>query len=257
PGMYMFQLFCLSDYSKDQHGYFMFTDFFCYIPSRNPKEVQYLIDWYFNMELTMQYNSSVGGWTGLSNKDGKISENIYKNKFSAHFVVAEIFCMRVKILCSSQIHDVYLHIEPNVSLQTVEDNVLTLECSTLDFYPKHIRLTWFSNGQEVTEGVTFSDVLPNGDWTYQAHTYLTLTPGKQDHISCMVQHASLKEPKIYNYESSKNQTENYIIGGVCALLLGAVFLCGGLIHYKLRRRSFAIKSGRHTVETLAPDYQGN
>uniref|UniRef100_A0A8C7WZ64 Immunoglobulin C1-set domain-containing protein n=1 Tax=Oryzias sinensis TaxID=183150 RepID=A0A8C7WZ64_9TELE len=95
------------------------------------------------------------------------------------------------------------------------------------------------NGQEVTEGVTFSDVLPNGDWTYQAHTYLTLTPGKQDHISCMVQHASLKEPRIYNWEPSMNQTDrHYIIGGVCALLLGAVFLCVGLIHYKQKWNTF-------------------
>uniref|UniRef100_A0A3P9MQ15 Ig-like domain-containing protein n=1 Tax=Oryzias latipes TaxID=8090 RepID=A0A3P9MQ15_ORYLA len=200
----------------------------------------YLIDWYFNMELTMQYNSSVGGWTGFT-PAGLITAA----KFNAdkHDVVQRI--LERELVCQRSVEMVYngteeAKVEPNVSLQTVEDNDPTLECSALDFYPKHIRLTWLSNGQEVTEGVTFSDVLPNGDWTYQAHTYLTLTPGKQDHISCMVQHASLKEPKIYNWESSKNHTENYIIGGVCALLLGAVFLCGGLIHYKLRRRSFAI-----------------
>uniref|UniRef100_A0A3P9MPK1 Ig-like domain-containing protein n=1 Tax=Oryzias latipes TaxID=8090 RepID=A0A3P9MPK1_ORYLA len=196
----------VADYSKDQHGYFMFSDFFCYIPSRNPKEVQYLIDWYFNMELTMQYNSSVGGWTGFT-PAGLITAA----KFNAdkHDVVQRI--LERELVCQRSVEMVYNGTEE----AKVEPN-------------------------EVTEGVTFSDVLPNGDWTYQAHTYLTLTPGKQDHISCMVQHASLKEPKIYNWESSKNHTENYIIGGVCALLLGAVFLCGGLIHYKLRRRSFAI-----------------
>uniref|UniRef100_A0A3B3B4S6 Ig-like domain-containing protein n=1 Tax=Oryzias melastigma TaxID=30732 RepID=A0A3B3B4S6_ORYME len=116
-----------------------------------------------------------------------------------------------------------------------------LECSALDFYPKDIRLTWFSNGQEVTEGVTFSEVLPNGDWTYQAHTYLTLTPGQQNHISCMVEHASLKETNIYNWEPSMNRTDlNYIIVGVCALLLGAVFLCGGVIYDKRKRRSLTL-----------------
>ncbi|XP_020559086.1 rano class II histocompatibility antigen, A beta chain isoform X4 [Oryzias latipes] len=228
----------VADYSKDQHGYFMFSDFFCYIPSRNPKEVQYLIDWYFNMELTMQYNSSVGGWTGFTPAGLITAAKFNADKYD---VVQRI--LERELVCQRSVEMVYngteeAKVEPNVSLQTVEDNDSTLECSALDFYPKHIRLTWFSNGQEVTEGVTFSDVLPNGDWTYQAHTYLTLTPGKQDHISCMVQHTSLKEPKIYNWESSKNHTENYIIGGVCALLLGAVFLCGGLIHYKLRRRSF-------------------
>uniref|UniRef100_A0A3P9IBN0 Rano class II histocompatibility antigen, A beta chain n=1 Tax=Oryzias latipes TaxID=8090 RepID=A0A3P9IBN0_ORYLA len=228
-------------YSKDQHGYFMFSDFLCYIPSRNPKEVQYLIDWYFNMELTMQYNSSVGGWTGFT-PAGLITAA----KFNAdkHDVVQRI--LERELVCQRSVEMVYngteeAKVEPNVSLQTVEDNDPTLECSALDFYPKPIRLTWFSNGQEVTQGVTFSDVLPNGDWTYQAHTYLTLTPGKQDHISCMVQHASLKEPKIYNWEPSMNQTDrDYIIGGVCALVLGAVFLCVGLIHYKQKWNTFAI-----------------
>ncbi|XP_020559089.1 boLa class II histocompatibility antigen, DQB*0101 beta chain isoform X7 [Oryzias latipes] len=194
----------VADYSKDQHGYFMFSDFLCYLPSRNPKEVQYLIDWYFNMELTMQYNSSVGGWTGFT-PAGLITAA----KFNAdkHDVVQRI--LERELVCQRSVEIIY----ETTETAKVEPN-------------------------EVTEGVTFSDVLPNGDWTYQAHTYLTLTPGKQDHISCMVQHTSLKEPKIYNWESSKNHTENYIIGGVCALLLGAVFLCGGLIHYKLRRRSF-------------------
>uniref|UniRef100_H2MBY5 Ig-like domain-containing protein n=1 Tax=Oryzias latipes TaxID=8090 RepID=H2MBY5_ORYLA len=231
----LFHLFSLSDYSKDQHGYFMFSDFFCYIPSRNPKEVQYLIDWYFNMELTMQYNSSVGGWTGFTPAGLITAAKFNADKYDVvqRILERELVCQRSFLMKS--------YIEPNVSLQTVEDNDSTLECSALDFYPKHIRLTWFSNGQEVTEGVTFSDVLPNGDWTYQAHTYLTLTPGKQDHISCMVQHTSLKEPKIYNWEPSMNQTDrDYIIGGVCALLLGAVFLCVGLIHYKQKWNTFAV-----------------
>uniref|UniRef100_H2MBX4 Ig-like domain-containing protein n=1 Tax=Oryzias latipes TaxID=8090 RepID=H2MBX4_ORYLA len=227
-----FHLFSLSDYSKDQHGYFMFSDFLCYLPSRNPKEVQYLIDWYFNMELTMQYNSSVGGWTGFT-PAGLITAA----KFNAdkHDVVQRI--LERELVCQRSVEIIYETTETAKGKYALTTNPRG-KIDALDFYPKHIRLTWFSNGQEVTEGVTFSDVLPNGDWTYQAHTYLTLTPGKQDHISCMVQHTSLKEPKIYNWESSKNHTENYIIGGVCALLLGAVFLCGGLIHYKLRRRSF-------------------
>lgn len=44
----------------------MFADFWCAVHSRDPKTVEYLIDWYFNKEFTMQYNSTVGKWTGLT-----------------------------------------------------------------------------------------------------------------------------------------------------------------------------------------------
>ncbi|KAI9546107.1 hypothetical protein NQZ68_030694 [Dissostichus eleginoides] len=41
-------------------GYFMYADFWCAFYSR--EHVEYLIDWYFNEEFMMQYNSTVGGW---------------------------------------------------------------------------------------------------------------------------------------------------------------------------------------------------
>ncbi|RVE72437.1 hypothetical protein OJAV_G00042420 [Oryzias javanicus] len=231
----------VADYSKDQHEYFMFSDFWCYIPSKNPEEVQYLIDWYFNMEFTMQYNSSAGRWTGFT-PAGLITAAAFNA--DKHDVLQRL--LERKLICQRSVEIIYemtenATVEPSVSLQTVEDSDPMLECSALDFYPRDIRLTWFSNGQEVTEGVTFSEVLTNGDWTYQAHAYLTLTPGHQDQISCMVEHASFREPKLYNWESSMNQTDHkYIIGGVCALLLGAVFLCVGIIHNKWKRRSLAV-----------------
>ncbi|RVE72438.1 hypothetical protein OJAV_G00042430 [Oryzias javanicus] len=240
----LFLCCCLSseaDYSKDQHEYFMFSDFWCYIPSKNPEEVQYLIDWYFNMEFTMQYNSSAGRWTGFT-PAGLITAAAFNA--DKHDVLQRL--LERKLVCQKSVDMVYnateeATVKPSVNLQVFEDNNSILECSALDFYPKDIRLTWFSNGQEVTEGVTFSEVLPNGDWTYQAHAYLTLTPGHQDHISCMVEHASLKEPKLYNWESSMNQIDrDYIIGGVCALLLGAVFLCVGVTYYKRKWNSFAV-----------------
>uniref|UniRef100_A0A3B4BAM9 MHC class II beta chain N-terminal domain-containing protein n=1 Tax=Periophthalmus magnuspinnatus TaxID=409849 RepID=A0A3B4BAM9_9GOBI len=53
------------------------------------------------------------------------------------------------------------------------------------------------NEEEVTSGVTFTDEMSNGNWLYQKHSYLEYTPTAADHISCMVEHASLRTPKLY------------------------------------------------------------
>lgn len=76
-------------------------------------------------------------------------------------------------------------------------------CSAYDFYPKHILVTWRLNGQEVTEGVTMSEAMTNGDWTYQRHSYLQCTPGPKDRVTCTVEHVSLKEPKMIQWGEVK------------------------------------------------------
>lgn len=99
--------------------------------------------------------------------------------------------------------DPLISAEPSISLQAVETTASShntlLVCSAYDFYPTNIRITWYQNGQEVTSGVTLSEVMTNGDWTYQVHSYLEYSSGRHDAVTCMVEHASLKEPKIYEW----------------------------------------------------------
>lgn len=52
--------------SADENGYFMYSDFWCALYPGEEQLVEYLIDWYFNKEFTMQYNSTVGKWTGFT-----------------------------------------------------------------------------------------------------------------------------------------------------------------------------------------------
>lgn len=56
----------LSDCAADGNGYFMYADFWCAVYSREQAQVEYLVDWYFNKEFMMQYNSTVGNWTGFT-----------------------------------------------------------------------------------------------------------------------------------------------------------------------------------------------
>ncbi|XP_051249907.1 boLa class II histocompatibility antigen, DQB*0101 beta chain [Dicentrarchus labrax] len=51
-----------------------------------------------------------------------------------------------------------------------------LVCSVYDFFPKHIRVSWLRDGQEVTSDVTSTDELADADWFYQIHSHLEYTP---------------------------------------------------------------------------------
>ncbi|XP_029286609.1 SLA class II histocompatibility antigen, DQ haplotype D beta chain-like [Cottoperca gobio] len=186
----------------------------------------------------MQYNSRVGNWTGFT-PAGLISASMLnedKHDVLQRKVERQQICVNnVGLIFNTTEENMA---EPRVTLgqtsSSSPDSMLV--CSVYDFYPKHIRVAWYRNGQEVTSGVTSSEVMTNGDWTYQVHSYLEFTPGRRYKVSCMVEHASLREPKIYNWDSSLTQSKrSYLIGGLCTLLLGAVFLSSGLIRY--RRKS--------------------
>uniref|UniRef100_A0A8B9UJT8 Uncharacterized protein n=1 Tax=Anas zonorhyncha TaxID=75864 RepID=A0A8B9UJT8_9AVES len=55
------------------------------------------------------------------------------------------------------------------------------------------------NGQEETKHVVSTDVIQNGDWTYQVLVMLESTPQHGDTYECHVQHASLKSPITYEW----------------------------------------------------------
>ncbi|NXS26314.1 HB2L protein, partial [Pomatostomus ruficeps] len=42
-----------------------------------------------------------------------------------------------------------------------------LLCSVLDFYPAEIQVRWFQGQQELSGHVVATDVVANGDWSYQ------------------------------------------------------------------------------------------
>uniref|UniRef100_A0A3Q2X558 Rano class II histocompatibility antigen, A beta chain-like n=1 Tax=Haplochromis burtoni TaxID=8153 RepID=A0A3Q2X558_HAPBU len=176
------------------------------------KPVEYLIDWYFNKEFTMQYNSTVGNWTGLTPAGLITASQFNEDKFDVEQRKAE------KQLTSGT--------TPFISSCKAFHNKTRY---VYDFYPEHILVTWYLNGQEVTEGVTISEVMTNGDCTYQVHSYLECTPILKDRVTCTVEHVSLKEPKSSYWGEDR---QDHFTGGVCALIFGALTLSLGLIYYR-------------------------
>uniref|UniRef100_A0A665TN75 H-2 class II histocompatibility antigen, E-S beta chain-like n=1 Tax=Echeneis naucrates TaxID=173247 RepID=A0A665TN75_ECHNA len=112
-----------------------------------------------------------------------------------------------------------------------------LVCSAYDFYPKHIRVSWRRDGQEVKSDVTSTEEMADGDWYYQIHSHLEYTPRSGEKISCVVEHASLKEPLITNWDPSMPEAErNKLAIGASGLILGLVLSLAGFIYYKRKAR---------------------
>ncbi|XP_064496554.1 class II histocompatibility antigen, B-L beta chain-like [Pseudopipra pipra] len=69
-----------------------------------------------------------------------------------------------------------------------------LLCSVMDFYPAPVQVRWFQDGQELPEHVVATDVVPNGDWSYQVLVMLEIPPRRGVTYSCQVEHVSLEHP---------------------------------------------------------------
>lgn len=127
--------------------------------------------------------------------------------------------------------------KPRVKLSSVKmaggRHPAELMCSAYEFYPKRIKVSWLRDGKPVTSEVTSTEELADGNWYYQIHSHLEYTPKSGEKISCMVEHASLKQPMIYDWDPSLPESErNKIVIGASGLVLGIIITAAGLIYYK-------------------------
>ncbi|XP_050190670.1 class II histocompatibility antigen, B-L beta chain-like, partial [Myiozetetes cayanensis] len=95
---------------------------------------------------------------------------------------------------------------------------------------------WFQDGQELPEHVVATDVVPNGDWTYQVLVMLEIPPRRGVTYTCQVEHISLEHPLSRHWEMPQDTVHSKILVGVGGFVLGFVFLVVGLGFY-LREKS--------------------
>ncbi|XP_030605005.1 DLA class II histocompatibility antigen, DR-1 beta chain-like [Archocentrus centrarchus] len=197
-------------------------------------DVVYLAQVYLNKMLLAQYNSTLGKYVGYTEKTKRVANELNKDKGSLEHE------KKNKEKCRTNIPSVFgilsRPVEPTVRLRVAEvadsKHPAMLICSAYNFYPKHIKLTWLRDGKEARSDVTSTEELPNGNWLYQIHSYLEITPKPGENISCMVEHASLMQPKFYDWVPTTEAEKNKIATGAAGLLLGLVFLLVGVIFYK-------------------------
>ncbi|XP_043957088.1 HLA class II histocompatibility antigen, DQ beta 1 chain-like [Gambusia affinis] len=213
--------------------------------------IEYILTASFNKQMMMEYNSTRGNWIGFTSIS--IAASHYWNadisdKFER---LAEI-----KLMCYDNINYMQttgsLSTTPTMRMKSVKQpdgrHPAMLVCSAYDFYPKQIQITWLRNDQEVTEGVSNTDVIPDGELYYQFHSYLEYTPTSGERISCMVEHFTLSEPRIIVWNNSLPEGEKTkIVVGLCGLILGLVIFLSGFIYYK---KKCAVYNSVHYSEEM-------
>ncbi|KAL0985408.1 hypothetical protein UPYG_G00156500 [Umbra pygmaea] len=205
--------------------------------AKNKNDIEYLEETYFNNKKFIVYNTTKGIWTGYTPHGTQLA-----SQFNAEPLSHATKTAAKDILCVANVEALYSFLQnftykPLVKLRSVESrgtkNSAMLVCSAYDFYPKTIIITWLKNGQVMTSNLTSTEELANGDWSHQIHSHLEYTPTPGERITCMVEHISLTEPQLYDWDPSMTNSEkNRIVTGASGMLLGLVFATAGLIFYR-------------------------
>uniref|UniRef100_UPI00398EA0D6 class I histocompatibility antigen, F10 alpha chain-like isoform X1 n=2 Tax=Pristiophorus japonicus TaxID=55135 RepID=UPI00398EA0D6 len=120
-----------------------------------------------------------------------------------------------------------------------QDKLPTLSCLVTGFYPIDIKVIWLRIGEPVSESHS-SGVRPNHDGTHQIKKEIEVHAGDEDQYSCQIEHSSLAEAKVYQWEIPENTGVrshlNIIIGLIVALATFGII--GIVIWIKQRRETY-------------------
>ncbi|OCT67839.1 hypothetical protein XELAEV_18039143mg, partial [Xenopus laevis] len=150
--------------------------------------------------------------------------------------------------------------QPNVkivnrkTLDLEHENLIT--CLVDGFFPPMIKVTWLKNGIEEGEQVTSSELLQNGDWTFEIHVMLETTIKHGDTFTCRVEHSSLQQPVSVNWEPDvSDSARNKMLTGIVGFVLGSIFIVVGLVVYLRSKKTMTRFSMVQNETILLPAKQ--
>ncbi|XP_044930782.1 H-2 class II histocompatibility antigen, E-S beta chain-like [Mustela putorius furo] len=128
-----------------------------------------------------------------------------------------------------------LRVEPIVTVypgmtQSLKHHNLLIS-SVNGFYPGHIEVRWFWNGQEEESGVVSTGPIRNGDWTFQTLVMLETVPQSGEVYTCQVEHPSLMSPVTMEWRTQSDSAQSKLLSGTGGFVLGLLFLVVGLFIY--------------------------
>ncbi|KAL7375502.1 hypothetical protein ABVT39_018524 [Epinephelus coioides] len=234
-----FSLLFISLYTAD--GFLWSRVTRCVFNSTDPKDIEYIDSYYYNKLEFTRFSSSLGKFVGYTEYGVKNAEfwnndpsilaqaRADKERYCVHNIGLDYQAVLTK---SAEPYVVLSSVTPSGGKHSA-----MLVCSVFDFYPKKIKVSWLRDRKEVTSDVTSTDELADADWYYQIHSHLEYTPRSGEKISCVVEHASLREPLVTDWDPSMPESErNKIAIGASGLILGLVLSLAGFIYYKRKAR---------------------
>ncbi|XP_036261452.1 class II histocompatibility antigen, B-L beta chain-like [Molothrus ater] len=205
------------------------------------EKVSLVVRFIYNREQFLMFDSDVGhfvGFTPLGEKNAKMWNS---DPAIMEFVRAHVDRCRHNYEIVASI-TVERRVPPSVSMSLVPPSSSQpgpgrLLCSVMDFYPAAIQVRWFQGQQELSEHVVATDVVPNGDWTYQLLVLLETPPRRRLTYSCQVEHVSLEQPLSRHWEMPPDAARSKMLTGIGGFVLGFVFLALGLGFYVRKKSS--------------------
>ncbi|XP_039234715.1 class II histocompatibility antigen, B-L beta chain-like, partial [Pipra filicauda] len=189
----------------------------------------------YNWEQQLQFSSDLGVYVG-DTPDREIQArnlNSLPGRLEYARSAVDMYCWPYYEL--DALFSVERRVPPSVSISLVPSSSQPgpgrLLCSVMDFYPAPVQVRWFQDGQEVLEDVFSTNVVPNGDWSYQVLVLLEIPPRRGVTYSCQVEHVSLEHPLSRHWEMPPDTVRSKILVGVGGFVLRLVFLALGLGFY--------------------------
>uniref|UniRef100_A0A8D0BL45 Ig-like domain-containing protein n=1 Tax=Salvator merianae TaxID=96440 RepID=A0A8D0BL45_SALMN len=197
------------------------------------QRVHYLYRFIWDRQEIVRFDSQVGKFEALTELGRPTAEKWNQDRDILQQKKAE-----VDAFCSHN-HGITLpfardrRVQPIVTIApmdqpTTSHNILLI-CNVGRFYPPKIEIKWFKNGEE-EEGsqVWNTNLIQNGDWTFQTEVMLETQPERGDVYTCQVDHASLKEPVTVQWEPQSDAARSKMWTGIVGFVLGLVFVAPGV-----------------------------
>ncbi|KAL1269640.1 hypothetical protein QQF64_031929 [Cirrhinus molitorella] len=141
---------------------------------------------------------------------------------------------------------------------------LQISCLATVFYPCHINLILFRDGQPVDDDqITGGEILPNGDGTYQMRNSLLISEEElheKHKYNCSMKRLNLDNKLDITFDVGESDTGYFspsVVFSVLMFMCLAVCIIAALIIWRKRRStcndSVSRKSQRHYVQTQTQD----
>ncbi|KAM4019731.1 class I histocompatibility antigen, F10 alpha chain-like isoform 2-T2 [Anomaloglossus baeobatrachus] len=159
------------------------------------------------------------------------SENVKMGEIAKNYL--ERICVKnLKRFITYGREDLERRVRPGVKVtHRGSGGVTKLHCHVYGFHPRAVDVKIMKNEKDEIPLEETTNVLLNPDGTYQIRVSAEVTPKEGDSYSCYVDHSSLVEPLLVQWEPPHRSLRLWIIGLVITIIILSS-LIAGLIIYK-------------------------